>query len=344
MMAAYLLRRLNLFVATSLLLIGVLFYATSLFPVDRIYALTGIQAPSDTQEAQIIADYHLDGGSLAQFMGYLTQRLSGDLGISVTSQRPVAEELLAVLPASFELATVSGLFAIIFGVPLGVLASLSKQKLTQNAIMAVTLTGYSIPVFWLGLSLSLWFGVRLGWLPISGQINLLYEIKPVTGFMLIDTLLSDSQYRLSAFKDAALHIILPALTLSVLPFTVVVRITRSAMMNVMNQTYIRAAEARGLPTSKIVLRHALPNALIPLLKHLGLMLGPFASYAIVVEVIFSWPGVGSWLVSGIYQRDYTVIQGGTLAVALLIIFLSILIEVLHTATNPLSRKELYASN
>lgn len=168
-MAAYLLRRLNLFVATSLILICVLFYATSLFPVDRIYALTGIQAPSDAQEAQIIADYHLDGGSFSQFIGYLGQRLSGDLGISVTSQRPVAEELLAVLPASFELATVSGLFAIIFGVPLGVLASLSKQKLTQNAIMAVTLTGYSIPVFWLGLSLSLWFGVRLGWLPISGR-------------------------------------------------------------------------------------------------------------------------------------------------------------------------------
>ncbi len=210
--------------------------------------------------------------------------------------------------------------------------------------MAITLTGYSVPVFWLGLYLSLWFGVNLGWLPISGQINLLYEIKPVTGFMLVDTLWSDSEYGKSAFKDALLHIILPATTLAVLPFTVVVRSTRSAMMNVMNQTFIRAAEARGMHTSTIILRHALPNALIPVLKHLGLMLGSFASYAIVVEMIFSWPGVGSWLVSGIYQRDYTVIQGGILAVALLIIFLSILIEVLHTVFNPLSRKDLYATS
>lgn len=343
-MTRYLLRRLNLFFATSLVMIAVLFYATSLLPVERGYALTGIHNPSEQQRQQIIKDYHLDEGSFGQFIGYLQQRLDGNLGISVTSQQPVLTELTSVLPASFELAVVSGILAIVLGVPLGVLASLNQHKLTQHVIMAVTLTGYSVPVFWLGLTLSLWFGIQLGWLPISGQINLLYEITPVTGFMLIDTLLSGSEYSLSAFRDALLHIILPAITLAVLPFTVVVRITRAAMMNVMNQTYIRAAEARGLHTSTIILRHALPNALIPVLKNFGLMLGPFASYAIVVEVMFSWPGVGSWLVSGIYQRDYTVIQGGVLAVALLIIFLSILIEVLHTATNPLSRKELYAAN
>ncbi|MBT1443192.1 ABC transporter permease [Shewanella sp. JM162201] len=343
-MGIYLLRRLNLFIATSLLMVTILFIATIHFPTERAYAYSGIINPSAEQVQQIISDYQLDKSDVYQYFAYLSQRMSGNLGISATSQQSVAKELATVLPASFELACFSGLLALVLGVPLGVLASLNQHKLTQNAIMAITLTGYSIPVFWLGLTLSLWFGVRLGWLPISGQINLLYEIKPVTGFMLIDTLLSDSSYRLPAFKDALAHIVLPAVTLAVLPFTVVVRITRSAMLNVMNQTYVRAAEARGLHTGKIILRHALPNALIPVLKHLGLMLGAFASYAIVVEVIFSWPGVGSWLVSGIYQRDYTVIQGGILAVALLIIFLSILIEVLHTASNPLSRKELYASN
>lgn len=343
-MFRYLLRRLNLFFATSLVMLAVLFYATGLFPVERSYALTGIHSPNVAQLVQIEQDYKLNENQAWQFIAYLQQRLSGNLGISVTSHQSVAEELSAVLPASFELAVMAGIIAIGLGVPLGVLASQSQHKLTQNTIMAVTLTGYSVPVFWLGLYLSLWFGVDLGWLPISGQINLLYEIKPITGFMLIDTLLSESEYGMSAFYDALLHIILPATTLAVLPFTVVVRSTRSAMMNVMNKTFIRAAEARGMHTSTIVLRHALPNALIPVLKHLGLMLGAFASYAIVVEMIFAWPGVGSWLVSGIYQRDYTVIQGGILAVALLIIFLSILIEVLHTATNPLSRKDLYAAN
>ncbi|WP_065188543.1 ABC transporter permease [Shewanella woodyi] len=343
-MARYLLRRLNLFLATSLVLFAVLFMVTSQFPVEQRFALTGIQSPSAEQITQIEEDYKLNSGKFNQFIAYLQQRLGGNLGISATSQRPVADELASVLPASFELAAVAGFLALAFGLPLGILASLSRHKVTQHTIMAITLTGYSIPVFWLGLTLSLWFGVQLGWLPISGRLNLLYEIEPVTGFILIDTLISSSPYSTSAFLDALLHIILPAVTLAVLPFTVVVRITRAAMISIMEQTYIKAAEARGLHTSRIVLRHALPNALIPVIKNLGLMLGTFASYSIVVEVIFSWPGVGAWLVSGIYQRDYTAIQGGVLAVALIIIFLSIMIEVLHTTMNPLSRKELYASN
>lgn len=343
-MLSYLLRRLNLFLATSLVLFTVLFIVTNQFPVEQRFALTGIQSPNAQQIAQIDSEYNLDSGVFNQFIAYLQQRLSGNLGISTTSQRPVADELASVLPATFELAAVSGTLALMLGLPLGIIASLSRHKITQHTIMAITLTGYSIPVFWLGLSLSLWFGVELGWLPISGRLNLLYEIEPVTGFVLIDTLISTSPYSTSAFVDAVLHIILPAITLAVLPFTVVVRITRTAMMTIMDKTYIKAAEARGLHTSRIVLRHALPNAVIPVIKSLGLMLGAFASYAMVVEVIFAWPGVGAWLVSGIYQRDYTVIQGGVLAVALIIIFLSIMIEVLHTSINPLSRKELYASN
>ncbi len=343
-MARYLIRRLNLFLATSLVLFLVMFIATSKFPTEQTVALTGIHSPTETELVAVTEDYRLDSNVISQFIAYLQQRLSGNLGISSTSQTPVIEELSKVLPVSFELGFVAGFLALLFGIPLGVLASLSNNKITQHTIMAISLTGYSIPVFWLGLSLSLWFGVRLGWLPISGQINLLYEIHHITGFLLLDTLLSESQYAKSAFFDALHHIILPAITLSVLPFTVVVRLTRSAMISIMEKTYIKAAEARGLRTSTIVIRHALPNALIPVLKNLGLMLGAFASYAIVVEVIFSWPGVGAWLVSGIYQRDYTVIQGGILAVGLIIIFLSILIEVMHTALNPISRKELYASH
>ncbi|WP_445773233.1 ABC transporter permease subunit [Shewanella sp.] len=340
----YLFRRITLFVATSLVMIAVLFIATGLFPANKAYSLSGIQYPTALQQQQIELDYQLNDNALLQFTAYLRQRLSGNLGISSNSQQSVAGELASVLPASFELSLFSGFIAVFFGVPIGVIAALSRNKMLQHSILAFTLTGYSMPVFWLGLTLAMWLGVNLGWLPISGQINLLYEIEPVTGFMLVDTLLSESTYRMPAFHDALLHLILPAVTLAVLPFTLVVRITRQAMINVMNQTYIRAAEARGLHTFKILVRHALPNALIPVLKSIGLMLGSFASYGIVVEVIFSWPGVGSWLVSGIYQRDYTVIQAGILSVSLLIIFLSILIELLHTAINPMSRKELYASH
>lgn len=340
----YFFRRITLFVATSMVMIAVLFIATGLFPANKAYSLSGIQYPTAEQQRQIETDYQLNDNQLLQFTAYLRQRLSGNLGISSNSQQAVADELASVLPASLELSLFSGFIAVVFGVPLGVVAALSRNKALQHSILAFTLTGYSIPVFWLGLTLAMWFGVNLGWLPISGQINLLYEIEPVTGFMLLDTLMSESTYRIPAFYDALLHLILPAVTLALLPFTLVVRITRQAIINVMNQTYIRAAEARGLHTFKILVRHAMPNALIPVLKSIGLMLGSFASYGIVVEVIFSWPGVGSWLVSGIYQRDYTVIQAGILSVSLLIIFLSILIDLMHTIINPISRKDLYAAH
>jgi cationic peptide transport system permease protein len=340
----YLFRRIILFVATSMLMMAVLFIATNLFPVEKSYALSGVQFPTPIQQLELTETYRLESNKFSQFTAYLRERLSGNLGISSNSQQSVADELINVLPASFELSLFSGFLAVFFGVPLGVIAALTKSKPLEVSILTITLTGYSIPVFWLGLSLSLWFGLNLGWLPISGQINLLYEIEPVTGFMLVDTLLSDSIFRLAAFKDALLHILLPAVTLAVLPFTTVIRITRQAMQNVMTQTYIQAAEARGLSSRQILLRHALPNAMIPVLKSFGLMLGSFASYAIVVEVIFAWPGVGAWLVSGIYQRDYTVIQGGILAVSLLIIFLSIIIDLAYTAINPMSKKELYASH
>lgn len=290
-MIRYLIRRLNLFLATSLILFIVMFIAVSKFPVDRIAALTGVQQPTAQQITRITQDYRLNDGQISQFIAYLQQRLDGDLGLSSTSQNLILDELTAVLPASFELGFFAGLIAVLFGIPLGVLASLSTNKITQHSIMAITLTGYSIPVFWLGLTLSLWFGVQLGWLPISGQINLLYEIDSVTGFLLIDTLLSDSKYALSAFLDALQHIILPAVTLAVLPFTVVVRITRSAMMTIMEETYIKAAEARGLHTSTIVMRHALPNAFIPVLKNLGLMLGLIVHFCkpVLFHVFFQFP-------------------------------------------------------
>lgn len=343
-MGRYLIRRLNLFLATTLALFVILFVTTRMFPAELGYSLSGVSLPTAQQQLQIEHDYALHSNVISQFFAYIGERLTGNFGMSVTSHQPVLNELSAVLPPSFELAVAAGFIALIFGIPLGMLSALSRSKMVQKTIMAATLTGYSIPVFWLGLLLSLWFGIELGLLPISGQINLLYQIPKVTGFMLLDTLLYDGPFKWHAFGDALAHIILPAFTLAVLPFTVVVRITRAAMVNVMNQTYIRAAEARGLSHYTIVVRHALPNALIPLLKHLGLMLGPFASYAIVVEVIFSWPGIGAWLVSGIYQRDYTVIQAGIFAVSLFIIFTSILIEVIYTAANPMSRKEMYGTN
>ncbi|MBE8168096.1 MAG: ABC transporter permease subunit, partial [Shewanella sp.] len=247
-MTWYLLRRLNLFIVTSLVMLAVLFYATSLFPTDQSVALSGVIDPNVADKLQIVQNYHLDSNVFSQFYAYLTHRLSGDFGLSLTSQQPVSQELISVLPASFELSVISGLLAIIIGVPIGVLASFNQHKMTQNIIVSATLSGYSVPVFWLGLMLTHWFGVQRDWLPISGQINLLYDIKPVTGFLIIDTLFASDKYGMAAFYDALQHLVLPAITLCVLPLTVVIRMTRTAMIEVMSQTYIRAAEARGLHT------------------------------------------------------------------------------------------------
>lgn len=343
-MLTYLFRRVNLFISTSLVIFIVIFTITNHFPVDQRFALTGIHSPTGEQIVDIDNRYQLHSDTATQFISYFQQRITGELGLSATSQQPVLEELISVVPATLELSIIAILLALSAGIPLGILASLSKNKLVQNLIMTLTLTGYSIPVFWLGLTLSLWFGVQLGWFPISGQINLLYEIEPITHFVLIDTLLNDSPYSMSAFLDATMHIILPAITLAVLPFTVIVRITRSSMLTIMEQNFIKAAEARGLHTLTIVRRHALPNTLIPIVKNLGLMLGTFASYILIVEMIFSWPGVGSWLVAGIYQRDYTVIQAGALSVSITIVLISILIEILYSLINPVFRKELYGTN
>ncbi|GLS84205.1 ABC transporter permease subunit [Paraferrimonas haliotis] len=343
-MSIYLLRRLNLLIATSVLLLIVIFSISYQFPGERHYVLTGISDPTPQQLLEIDQDYALDKGIVRQFLAYSQQRLSGEFGISINSQQPVIDEMKLAIPASFELTSMAVLVALLFGIPLGVIAARSSNKMLQNAILAATLSGYSVPVFWLGITLSLWFGLQLNLLPINGRINLLYDIEPVTGLLLVDCLLSDASYKMAAFYDALRHLILPTLTLAVLPFTMVIRITRDAMITIMKQNYIKAAESRGLTSLQIIVRHALPNAVIPVVRTFGIMLGTIATYSIITEVIFAWPGMGSWLVSAIFQRDYTVIQGGILVTSIFIIFSTITIEVIHHMVNPSSRKEMYGAH
>ncbi|GLP94840.1 ABC transporter permease subunit [Paraferrimonas sedimenticola] len=340
-MSIYLLRRLNLFLATTMLLFIVVFWVSYQFPGERSYILTGISQPSPEQMVDIEQTYALDSSAPVQFLAYTKARLSGDFGLSVTSQQPVFDEMMSLIPASLELGMMAIIVALALGLPLGVIAAQTRNKLLQNTILALTLGGYSIPVFWLGITLSLWFGLELNLVPVNGRFNLLYPVEPVTGFLLIDTLLSDAPYRIAAFYDALAHLVLPTLTLALLPFTMVVRITRAAMVTVMEQNYIKAAEARGLSALQITLRHSLPNAMLPVLRTFGLMLGTIGTYAIITEVIFSWPGIGAWLVSAIFQRDYPAIQGGVLVTSMFIIFSTITVEVIHHKVNPSSRKELY---
>ncbi|WP_163930385.1 ABC transporter permease [Paraferrimonas sp. SM1919] len=340
-MLVYLLKRLNLLIATTLALFLVLFITTKSLPTSPQEALTGKLNPSAEHLQQVQLDYGLEKSNLEQFYFYIKQRLSGDFGLSITTQIEISSELQQVLPASLELGFYSLFLATLLGIPIGVFAAMIHSKFWQDAILSATITAYSVPVFWLGISLSLWFGIELDWFPVSERQNLLYQIEPVTGFLVIDCILSDSELKWFALNDALRHLVLPTLTLALLPLAIITRATFNAMIEVMSQNYIRAAKARGLNSLQVVIKHALPNALLPVLRQFGNSLGMIASYAIITEVIFSWPGIGSWLLAAINQRDYTAIQGGVLIVSLFIIVSTILIDIIHTWFNPLSRKELY---
>ncbi len=197
--------------------------------------------------------------------------------------------------------------------------------------MTVSLAGYSMPIFWWGLILIMLFSVSLGWTPVSGRLDLLYDIEPKTGFMLIDTLLSDEQ---GSFLDAVRHLILPAIVLGTIPLAVIARMTRSAMLEVLREDYVRTARAKGLSPARVVFVHALRNALIPVLTVFGLQVGTLLAGAVLTETIFSWPGIGKWLIDAISRRDYPVVQNGILLVATLVILVNFVVDILYGLANP----------
>ncbi|WP_153677245.1 ABC transporter permease subunit, partial [Pseudomonas aeruginosa] len=203
-------------------------------------------------------------------------------------------------------------------------------------VMTVSLAGYSMPIFWWGLILIMLFSVSLGWTPVSGRLDLLYDIEPKTGFMLIDTLLSDEQ---GSFLDAVRHLILPAIVLGTIPLAVIARMTRSAMLEVLREDYVRTARAKGLSPARVVFVHALRNALIPVLTVFGLQVGTLLAGAVLTETIFSWPGIGKWLIDAISRRDYPVVQNGILLVATLVILVNFVVDILYGLANPRIRHQ-----
>jgi dipeptide transport system permease protein len=197
--------------------------------------------------------------------------------------------------------------------------------------MGASLTGYSMPIFWWALLLILWFSVILGWTPVSGRLSYQYFIEAKTGFMLVDTLLADER---GAFVSAVRHLILPAIVLGTIPLAVIARMTRSSMLEVLSEDYVRTARAKGVSPFQVITVHALRNALIPVITVIGLQVGVLLAGAILTETIFSWPGIGKWLVESIYRRDYPAVQGGVLLVATVIIAINLIVDLLYGLINP----------
>ncbi|GAB1620246.1 ABC transporter permease subunit [Agarivorans albus] len=279
-----------------------------------------------------------------QYALFVFQNINGDLGVSSISGKPVFDELVSFLPATLELCFTAFLLSFIIGIPLGTLAGIYHQHWIRNLILSVTMVGYSIPVFWLALLLVMNSSLMLGWFPVSGRYDLLLEIPQVTGFGIIDVMWLEPQARWPALMSILSHLALPTLVLAVVPTTEVIRQLSNSMAKVMSENYIKAAATKGLSKWQIVTRHALHNALPPILPSLGLQFGNVLTMAMVLEVVFAWPGIGRWLISSIYQQDYIAIQGGMLAVATLVIITFVLTDLFTALIHPLRRREVYAQH
>src|SRR5215831_15857234 len=259
------------------------------------------------------------------------ENLSGERGMDPARRERLLHEFLTLFPATIELAFFAMLFAVGLGLPAGILAALKRNTAADYAVMGASLTGYSMPIFWWALLLILFFSVQLGWTPVSGRIAVEYDVPAATGFMLIDTLKAGD---LGAFRSAVSHLILPSIALGTIPLAVIARMTRSAMLEVLREDYVRTARAKGLPRWRVILVHALRNALIPVITVIGLQVGLLLSGAILTETIFSWPGVGNWLVHGVQSRDYPVVQGGILLIATIVISVNLIVDLLYGVVNP----------
>ncbi|NET55008.1 MAG: ABC transporter permease [Symploca sp. SIO2E6] len=268
-----------------------------------------------------------------QYLAFLWNLLRWEFGTSIISGIPITEEIQTRWPATFELSLVAMLIAIALGISTGVLAAVRKNSPWDNLTMSGSLLGVSMPVYWLGLLLIYLFAVNLNWLPPSGRISVEVGLnfQPITGFYLLDTLL---QGNMTALMDVLAHLILPALTLSTIPLAILARITRSAMLEVLSQDYIRTARAKGVLERWVILKHALKNALLPVVTIIGLQFGKLLGGAILTETIFSWPGIGSWIYEGILARDYPVVQGGVVFVAVAFVLINLLVDISYAFLDP----------
>jgi dipeptide transport system permease protein len=327
----FLLARIGFLVPTFIGVSIISFAFIRLLPGDPILLLAGERGMSPERYAELRAAYGYDRPIIVQYLDYLWGIVRGDLGTSIVTRRPVLDEFLTLFPATLELSFCAILFAVALGIPAGVLAAVKRGSIADQAIMTTALVGFSMPIFWWGLLLIILFSGVLQWTPVSGRISLIYFFPSVTGFMLIDSLISGQD---GAFTSAVRHLILPSIVLGTIPLAVIARQTRSAMLEVLNEDYVRTARAKGLPPRRVIGLHALRNALIPVVTTIGLQVGVLLAGAILTETIFSWPGVGKWMVDSVFRRDYPVVQGGLLLIAGIVMIVNLIVDLLYGLINP----------
>ncbi len=331
-MLPFILRRAALTVPTFAALMFVTFVMVRLVPGDPVEVRRGERGITPELHARYLHEMGLDQPIWKQFSDYVWKLLHGDFGLSTISHEKVLTEFLTLFPATLELTFFAMLFAVALGVPAGVFAAVKRGSFYDQTLMGIALTGYSMPIFWWGLILILIMSNTLGLTPVSGRIDLIkYYFEPTTGFMLIDSALSGQK---GAFLDAVRHLILPTIVLGTVPLAVIARMTRSAMLEVLQEDYVRTARAKGLTPFRVIGLHALRNALIPVVTTIGLQVTTLLAGAVLTETIFSWPGVGKWLIESIARRDYPALQGGIMLISGLVVLVNLIIDLTYGLINP----------
>jgi len=316
-------------------LIGItllVFTLLHLIPGDPAVVLLGERATPEQIES-LRQQLGLNQPLPIQYFNFLFNVIRFDFGKSIISGIPITDEITTRWPATFELSVAAMLIALILGIPAGIFAAVRKNSWLDNLLMSSSLIGVSLPVYWLGLLLIYLFAVNLQLLPPSGRISVDagFNFKQITGFYVLDSLL---RLDIKTLQDVLSHLILPAITLGTIPLAIIARITRSAMLEVLSQDYIRTARAKGVPEYFVILKHALKNAFLPISTTIGLQFGTLLSGAILTETIFSWPGIGSWIYEGILARDYPVVQGGVIFVSVTFVLINLLVDLSYTFLDP----------
>ncbi len=333
-MGRFLIKRLSLLIPTLLGVVTLVFFMIALSPGDPARVMLGERANAQQLEA-LRAELGLDEPLGVQYGLYLKRVIRLDFGKSIKSGRPVMDEIKDLFPATIELAFFAMIFASVVGIIIGVLSATRKNTWIDYTSMVGALFGVSMPVFWLALVLIMVFSVGLDLLPTGGRMNVRFYFEPITNFYIIDAIIllireGDPKYLSSALK----HLILPAVALGTIPLAIIARVTRSSMLEVLKQDYIKTARSAGIKERRVVYRYALKNALLPVITIIGLQFGLLLSGAILTETIFAWPGIGKWLYHAIEARDYPAVQGGVVIISTTFVLINLIVDILYTIVNP----------
>lgn len=320
---------------TFLGLLFITFIIGRMIPIDPVLAIVGERASQSTYD-QVYREMGLDRPLYEQFAIYVWQVLQGDLGTSLLTARPVADDILRVFPATLELATVATIIGVVLGIPMGVIAAVNQGRWQDQVVRVVGLFGYSMPVFWLGLmGLLIFYGV-LDWVSGPGRLDIFYEdiVPPVTGVILIDSLLAGD---FEVFKNALSHLVLPASVLGYFSLAYISRMTRSFMLEQLSQEYIVTARVKGVSEARVVWRHALGNILVPLITVIALSYANLLEGSVLTETVFAWPGLGQYITNALLSADMNAVLGGTIVVGTLFIGLNLLSDFLYRVVDPRAR-------